>query len=77
MKTRAEFMDELKGVHSDAETEREFAEYEDDTWFDLDQLSRAFTAMYDHIHGQGDLFYDTEAPTDEALLLIFAFLALP
>ncbi len=43
----------------------------------LDDVTLAFRALKQHIDGDGDLFIDTEPPTDDALLLIFAFLVLP
>ncbi len=43
----------------------------------LDDATNAFRALRAHAIEEGDLFYDTEAPTDDALLLIFAFLVLP
>ncbi len=73
--TSDEYLRELNGVERDSKREHEF--YKAEFHLPLDDIKRAFKALKEHAKEEGDLFIDTEAPTDEALLLIFAFLVLP
>ena len=75
MMTSEEFVREINSVARDSIRESEFARKEFN--LTLDDMKRAFKALKEHKEGLGDLFEDTEAPTDEAMLLIFAFLVLP
>ncbi len=70
-----EFNKELEGIARDAL--REGIEDTEFPYLGLEDVKRAFSALRQHKEGRGDLFMDTEAPTDVALLLIFAFLVLP
>ncbi len=70
MMTSEEFVREIDGVARDAIRENAVIGH-------VRHMKRAFLALKDHKDGHGDMFYDTEAPTDEALALIFAFLVLP
>ncbi len=69
------FRAELAHIGQDSITEHEFAKTEFN--LTLNDVRHAFMALKAHAKEEGDLFIDTEAPTDDALLLIFAFLVLP
>ncbi len=69
-----QFMRELNGVKRDVIREG----IEDDVfpYLGIDDIKRAMLALREQAHSW-DLFMDTEPPTDEALLLIFAMIVLP
>ncbi len=71
-----QFREELMGVQRDADMERQT---QDEFPLSLSQedVRLAIFALREHAHGFGDLFEHTEPPTDEALLMVFAFLVLP
>ena len=76
MKTPKEFDKELAHIGLDSMRERQVQD-ERPMSLGLEDVKRAFSALHQHAKEEGDLFIDTEAPTDDALLLIFAFLVLP
>lgn len=76
MMTSDQFVTEIEGVARDSIRERQSA-LDDPLSLGLNDMKRAFYALKDHKDGLGDLFEHTEAPTDEALTIIFAFLVLP
>jgi len=76
MMTSEEFDKELNNIGRDSIRERQIQD-ERPMSLSLVDVKRAFGAIQAHAKEEGDLFIDTEAPTDAALLLIFAFLVLP
>lgn len=70
------FHKELKHIGYDSVRERSI-QGADPMLQTLGDLTQAFRALQAHAKEEGDLFIDTEAPTDQALLLIFAFIVLP
>ncbi len=72
---KEQFMKELDGVERDAI--REGIEDHVFPYLGIDDIKRAMLTLREHAHGFGDLFEHTEPPTDEALLMVFAFLVLP
>jgi predicted NACHT family NTPase len=73
---RSEFRRQLEHIRTDAIRERQVQDLRRMD-LGLEDVLRAFVALQAHAHEFGDLFYDTLPPTDEALLVMFAFLVLP
>jgi hypothetical protein len=81
---RSEFRRQLEHIRTDAIRERQVQDLRRMD-LGLEDVLRAFVALQAHAHELlqahahefGDLFYDTLPPTDEALLVMFAFLVLP
>ena len=71
-----QFKDELNGIERDANREWHSQDQEEKD-LEISELRVAFLALREHALGFGDLFEHTEPPTDEALLMVFAFLVLP
>ena len=74
--TPHEFEDELDAIGDDSIRERQVQDLRP-MCLTLKEATLAFMALRAHAKEEGDLFYNTVPPTDDALALIFAFLILP
>ena len=74
--TPTEFDKELAHIGLDSMRERQVQD-ERPMSLGLEEIKNAFAALQRHAMDEGDLFIETDAATDNALLLIFAFLVLP